>query len=78
MSFKTFRTQFQTNFERIEKPMICSKTILVAKVYLDQFVLSVIYPVFFMVTTTMLLELTEPETVFFYRTEEGGKVEFNS
>lgn len=74
VSFQTFRRQFQLNFDRIDKPIIRSKTVLVAKVYLDQFVFSVAYPIFFMISTTMLMELTDPKTKFTYRTEEDGRV----
>lgn len=61
MSMKTFREQFKHNFETIEKPLIRSKTILVSQVYADQFIFSIIYPVFFMITTGMLLKLTKKE-----------------
>jgi hypothetical protein len=74
VSFQTFRRQFQISFDRIDKPIIRSKTVLVAKVYLDQFVFSVAYPIFFMISTTMLMELTDPKTKFTYRTEEDGRV----
>lgn len=74
VSFQTFRKQFHQNFERIDKPIIRSKTVLVAKVYLDQFVFSVFYPIFFMVSTTMLMDLTDPNTKFTYKTEPDGKV----
>lgn len=74
VSFQTFRRQFQQNFDRIDKPIIRSKTILVAKVYLDQFVFSVAYPIFFMVSTTMLMDLTDPNTKFTYKVDDTGKV----
>jgi hypothetical protein len=74
VSFQTFRRQFQQNFDRIDKPIIRSKTVLVAKVYLDQFVFSVFYPIFFMVSTTMLMDLTDPKTKFTYKSDEDGLV----
>lgn len=61
MSMKTFREQFRKNFETIDKPLIRSKTILVSKVYADQFIFSSIYPVFFMIATGMALDLTKEE-----------------
>ena len=57
MSMKTFRTNYKTHFDTIEKPVIRSKTILVAKIYADQFIFSVLYPVFFMMTTGIGLEM---------------------
>jgi hypothetical protein len=61
ISMKDFRIQFKENFDTIEKPLIRSKTILASKVYLDQFVFSVIYPIFFMIVTGMMLENTNKE-----------------
>jgi len=58
-SMKQFREQFKHNFDTIDKPLIRSKTVLVSKVYADQFIFSVIYPVFFMISTGMLLDLTK-------------------
>ncbi len=58
MSMKTFREQYKYHFDTIDKPLIRSKTILVSKVYADQFIFSVIYPVFFMISTGMALELS--------------------
>ncbi len=58
MSMKTFREQFKNHFDTIDKPLIRSKTILVSKVYADQFIFSIIYPVFFMISTGMALELS--------------------
>lgn len=58
MSMKTFREQYKLHFDTIDKPLIRSKTILVSKVYADQFIFSVIYPVFFMISTGMALELS--------------------
>jgi hypothetical protein len=58
-SMKQFREQFKHHFDTIDKPLIRSKTVLVSKVYADQFIFSVIYPVFFMISTGMLLDLTK-------------------
>ena len=58
LSMKTFRTSYKAHFDTIEKPVIRSKTILVAKIYADQFIFSVLYPVFFMMTTGVALDLT--------------------
>ena len=57
MSMKTFREQFKHNFDTIEKPIIRSKTVLVSKVYADQFIFSVIYPIFFMITSGIMLDM---------------------
>lgn len=57
MSMKTFRINYKAHFDTIQKPIIRSKTILVAKIYADQFVFSVLYPVFFMMTTGVMLDL---------------------
>jgi len=66
MSMKTFRTNYKIHFDTIEKPVIRSKTILVAKIYADQFIFSVLYPVFFMMTTGIMLDMTkEPEKISF-------------
>jgi hypothetical protein len=59
LSMKTFRNNYKTHFDTIEKPVIRSKTVLVAKIYADQFIFSVIYPVFFMMTTGVALDLTK-------------------
>jgi hypothetical protein len=61
MSMKDFRVQLKSSFEIIEKPMIRSKTILVSKIYADQFIFSVFYPIFFMISTGVLLENTKKE-----------------
>ncbi len=58
MSMKNFRINYKTHFDIIEKPVIRSKTVLVAKIYADQFIFSVLYPVFFMMTTGVMLDLT--------------------
>lgn len=58
LSMKTFRNNYKLHFDTIEKPIIRSKTILVAKIYADQFIFSVLYPVFFMMTTGVMLDLT--------------------
>jgi hypothetical protein len=57
MSMKQFRLQFKNNFENIEKPLIRSKTVLVAKIYADQFIFSVLYPIFFMITSGTMLHI---------------------
>jgi len=43
--------------EAIEKPIIRSKTVLVCKVYADQFIFSVLYPIFFMVASGVMLDM---------------------
>ncbi len=60
MSFKVFREEFKKNFENIDKPLIRSKTILTTKILLDQFIFSVFYPIFFLVTTGTMLKVTKP------------------
>jgi hypothetical protein len=57
MSMKNFRTQYKNNFDNIEKPLIRSKTVLVAKIYADQFIFSVLYPIFFMITSGTMLHI---------------------
>ncbi len=62
LSMKTFRVSYKSHFDTIEKPLIRSKTILVAKIYADQFIFSVLYPIFFMLTTGVMLDVAkEPE-----------------
>jgi hypothetical protein len=62
LSMKTFRLNYKAHFDTIEKPVIRSKTILVAKIYADQFIFSVLYPVFFMMTTGVMLDVVnEPK-----------------
>jgi len=61
MSMKNFRVQFKDNFDQIDKPIIRSKTILVSKIYADQFIFSVLYPIFFMITTGVMLENSKKE-----------------
>lgn len=58
LSMKNFRLNYKSHFDTIEKPVIRSKTILVAKIYADQFIFSVLYPVFFMMSTGVMLDLT--------------------
>ena len=58
---KTFRNNYRKHFDTIEKPIIKSKTILVAKIYADQFIFSVIYPIFFMMTTGIALDMVKQE-----------------
>lgn len=60
LSFKNFREQFKQNFDNFEKPIIRSKTILTTKILLDQFVFSIIYPIFFLMTTGVMLKTTKP------------------
>jgi len=62
LSMKTFRINYKSHFDIIEKPIIRSKTILVAKIYADQFIFSVLYPVFFMITTGVMLDFTNNPT----------------
>lgn len=57
LSMKTFRTNYKAHFDLIDKPIIRSKTVLVAKIYADQFIFSVIYPIFFMMTTGVALDM---------------------
>jgi hypothetical protein len=57
LSMKTFRTNYKAHFDTIDKPLIRSKTILVAKIYADQFIFSVIYPIFFMMSTGVALDM---------------------
>lgn len=57
MSMKTFRTNYKKHFDLFEKPIIRSKTVLVAKIYADQFIFSVFYPVFFMMSTGVALDM---------------------
>ena len=62
MSMKNFRTSYKAHFDIIEKPVIRSKTILVAKIYADQFIFSVLYPIFFMMSTGVMLDVVnEPD-----------------
>ncbi len=61
MSMKQFRMSYKENFDSIQKPLIRSKTILVAKIYADQFIFSPFYIVFFMMTTGTALEYKNNE-----------------
>lgn len=66
LSMKTFRNNYKAHFDTIEKPIIRSKTVLVAKIYADQFIFSVLYPVFFMMTTGVALDVVKsPEPITF-------------
>jgi hypothetical protein len=60
LSFKTFREQFKANFDHFEKPIIRSKTILTTKILLDQFVFSIIYPMFFLIMSGIMLKTSKP------------------
>lgn len=60
LSFKEFRTKFRENFDNFEKPLIRSKTILTTKILLDQFIFSVFYPMFFLITSGMMVKTTKP------------------
>jgi hypothetical protein len=60
MSFKTFRETFKQNFENIDKPLVRSKTVLTAKILLDQFIFSVFYPMFFLIMSGVMLKTTKP------------------
>ncbi len=57
LSMRNFRVQHKNIFDNIEKPLIRSKTVLVAKIYADQFIFSVIYPIFFMLTSGTMLHI---------------------
>jgi hypothetical protein len=57
MSMGTFRKNYKAHFDLIEKPIIRSKTVLVAKIYADQFIFSALYPVFFMMSTGVALDM---------------------
>lgn len=59
MSMRNFRVQYKNIFENIEKPLIRSKTVLVAKIYADQFIFSVLYPIFFMITSGTMLHMAK-------------------
>jgi len=61
MSMKVFREQFKHRFEAYNNRVIHSKTVLVCKVYADQFIFSTIYPVFFLMVTGILLANTTKE-----------------
>lgn len=60
LSFKAFRDQFRENFVRMDEPIIRSKTILTTKILLDQFVFSVFYPIFFLITSGVMLKISKP------------------
>jgi hypothetical protein len=75
MSFKEFRLTYKENFSNIEKPLIRSKTILTTKVLLDQFVFSVFYPMFFLITSGIMLKTTKPLYDSIWEKDEGKKNE---
>jgi hypothetical protein len=56
MSMKAFRTNYKDNFDKIDKPLIRSKTILVAKIYADQFLFSPLYIAFFLMSTGIMMD----------------------
>lgn len=57
LSMKTFRIKYKNHFDYFTKPIIRSKTILVAKMYVDQFIFSVINTLFFMMSTGIALDI---------------------
>jgi protein Mpv17 len=59
MSMKKFRLNYKSNFDTMQKPLIRSKTILVAKIYADQFIFSPLYIVFFMMSTGVMMDMTD-------------------
>jgi hypothetical protein len=75
LSFKQFRQNFKTNFDQFEKPVIRSKTILTTKILLDQFVFSVFYPIFFLVTSGVMLKTTKPLYESIFEKDENKKKE---
>jgi len=75
LSFKTFREQFKANFDAFEKPIIRSKTILTTKILLDQFVFSVFYPMFFLITSGVMLKTTKPLYDSIFEEDETKKKE---
>jgi len=60
LSFKQFREECKENFMRFEEPIVRSKTVLTAKILLDQFVFSTMYPIFFLITTGVMLKTSKP------------------
>lgn len=58
LSMQKFRLEYKKHFDIIDRPIIRSKTILVAKIYADQFIFSVLYPIFFMMTTGIMLDIS--------------------
>lgn len=64
MNLKTFAFNYKKHIDTIEKPVIRSKTILVAQIYADQFIFSVIYPIFFMITTGVMLDVVHTKEKF--------------
>jgi hypothetical protein len=70
LSMQNFRVQYKNTFDLIEKPMIRSKTILVSKIYADQFIFSVFYPIFFMLSTGVLLENSKKEDLEYIKTNK--------
>jgi hypothetical protein len=62
MSMKAFRNNYKHNFEEIDKPIIRSKTVLVAKIYADQFLFSPLYIGFFLLSTGLMMDLQNYDT----------------
>lgn len=56
MSMTAFRQSYKANFDIIDKPIIRSKTILVAKIYADQFLFSPLYICFFLLSTGLMMD----------------------
>lgn len=75
MSMKNFRVQFKETFDTIEKPIIRSKTVLCAKILADQFIFSSLYPIFFMVTTGVMLENSTKEDWEYLKENKRPNVE---
>jgi len=75
LSFRAFREQFKENFMRIDEPVIRSKTILTTKILLDQFVFSVFYPIFFLITSGVMLKVSKPLYDSVFEEDEKKKKE---
>lgn len=75
LSFKNFREQFKQNFDNFEKPIVRSKTILTTKILLDQFVFSVFYPMFFLITSGVMLKTSKPLYNSIFEKDENKKRE---
>lgn len=56
MSMTVFRNNYKETFNKMETPLIRSKTILVAKIYADQFLFSPLYIIFFMMSTGVMMD----------------------
>lgn len=78
LSFKIFREQFKQNFDNFEKPLIRSKTILTTKILLDQFVFSLFYPMFFLITSGVMLKTSKPMYDSIFEEDEVKKEEMRS